>query len=168
MAEGERVEIILNAQQQQRIGAVAIDGFGLQAPQAVQLDDGVGGVDGDGGEGDGESREQADGGGAAGGISFYYRGWGWGAGDWWVVAGGWFSGFWFLVEWCIWSVLTMRHSETCSFGLIASEAVGCWCGVMGFQGLCTGPMSREGWLVRVRDWWRWVKKFWLVATGLVG
>ena len=60
--EGQRIEIILDAQQQERIGAVAIDSFGLQAAQGVQLDDGVGGVDGDGGEGDGESREQADGG----------------------------------------------------------------------------------------------------------
>ena len=63
--EGERIEIILDAQQEERIRAIAIDGFGLQAAEAVKLDDGVGGVDGDGGESDGESREQADGGGAA-------------------------------------------------------------------------------------------------------
>lgn len=79
--EGERVEIVLDPQQEERIGAIAVDGFRLQAAQAVELDDGVGGVNGDGGESDGESREQADGGGAAGGHRFIMGDWGLGTGD---------------------------------------------------------------------------------------
>ena len=38
---GKRVETVLNAQQQQRIGAIAVDGLGLQSPQAAKLQDGV-------------------------------------------------------------------------------------------------------------------------------
>jgi hypothetical protein len=50
----------------------------------------------------------------------------------------------------------MRHSESCGFGLIASEAVGRWCDVMASRVSvqCARKLARAG------------KR--LVATGLMG
>src|SRR5581483_9913998 len=58
---GERnaVKAVLDAQQQQRIGAVAVDDFRLDAPQAAELNDGVARIHADRKKSQDETRDQS-------------------------------------------------------------------------------------------------------------
>ena len=58
--QGQRIQAVLNAKEQERVGAVAIDGAGLEFAEAAELQDGVSGIDTDGEECDGEAGEQTD------------------------------------------------------------------------------------------------------------
>ena len=57
--ERNAVKPVLDAQQQQRIGAVAIDDFCLNAAQAPEFDDGVAGIHADGKQGHDKACDQS-------------------------------------------------------------------------------------------------------------
>ena len=58
----DQVQIVLNAQQQHGIGAIAVDSLGLQLAEPAHLDGGVGRIDRDRRKRDRQSGEQSDGG----------------------------------------------------------------------------------------------------------
>ena len=51
VAQGERdaVQVVLDAQEEERVGTIPVDGSGLQAFERVELPDSVSGIHGDGG-----------------------------------------------------------------------------------------------------------------------
>ena len=56
---GDVVEVLLNAQEQEGIGAIAVNGGGLQTLERAQLEHGVGGVHRDGRQRYGEPGQQS-------------------------------------------------------------------------------------------------------------
>jgi hypothetical protein len=57
-SKGEGVQAVLNAQQQQRIGTVSVNGLALQFPQTAQLQDRVAGIHSHGRQGHGEASQK--------------------------------------------------------------------------------------------------------------
>ena len=77
--QAERIQVVLNAQQEQRIGAIAVDDAALQLLQSAELHDGVARIEGHRGQRDGKPRQQTDCRRSGLGHSFFrseaYHGW---------------------------------------------------------------------------------------------